>query len=332
MSLFLTPSHFARRGEFHRQLGQLTAAGVPLVRALETQLRSPPHRGYRPPLRVLLRRLEEGATFSDALAATGRWVTEFDLALLRAGETSGRLPNIFSTLASHYDERARLLRETLSNLAYPAFLFHFAILLGPLPELVQSGNVLAYAGKIGVVFAPVYLAVALLAWAAQGRHGERWRAFLEQVVRAIPLAGAARRDLALARLCAALEALLTAGVGIIDAWELAADACGSPALRRVVRRWRPQLESGATPAELVGQSPEFPATFASLYATGEVSGTLDDSLRQLRALHHESGSHRLRTLSEWLPKIVYLAIVLMIAWRVVSFYTGYFGQINQVIQ
>jgi type II secretory pathway component PulF len=61
---------------------------------------------------------------------------------------------------------------------------------------------------------------------------------VERTLRWVPILGKARQDLALARLAAALEALLNAGVPIIGAWELAATASGSPALRRTVLTWR----------------------------------------------------------------------------------------------
>jgi len=119
-----------------------------------------------------------------------------------------------------------------------------------------------------------------------------------------------------------------AGVSIIDAWELAAAASGSPALRRAVVAWRPEVLAGETPAEVVSRSREFPELFANMYHTGEISGQLDQTLARLRNLYQEEGSRKLRAIAAWTPKLIYLAIVIMIAWRVVSFWSDYFGQIS----
>ena len=73
-----------------------------------------------------------------------------------------------------------------------------------------------------------------------------------------PCSEPARHYLALSRLAAALEALISAGVNIVEAWDLAATASGSPALRRAVATWKPQLAAGRTPAELVRACPLFP--------------------------------------------------------------------------
>jgi len=331
MPLLVTPRQLSQRAEFYHQLGQLTAAGISLPQALGNLQKAPPARSFREPLGRLLEHLHQGATFSGALQQTGAWLPAFDQALLQAGESSGRLPDCFKMLADFYQERSRLVRQVLSDLAYPVFLFHFAILLGPLPALFQSWNVLAYLTQICTVLLPIYAVVIALLFAAQGRHGERWRAFIERVLGWIPLCGVARRSLALARLAAALEALITAGVTIIEAWELAAAASGSPALRRAVLAWKPEVLAGLTPAEAVNRSREFPELFANLYHTGEISGQLDQTLIRLRHLYQEEGSRKLRAVAEWAPKVLYFGIALMIAWRVISFWTNYFSKISDAI-
>jgi general secretion pathway protein F/type IV pilus assembly protein PilC len=332
MSLHVTPAELSRRAEFYHQLDQLTAAGIGLPQALESLRRHPPGRSFRNPLSAVIDGLAQGRTFNEALQTVGRWMPSFDRALVHAGEKSGRLPACFKLLADHYRERARLTRQVMSDLAYPFFLFHFAILLGPIPALFTSGNLLAYLRQVLAVLLPIYGVVLLLIYAALGGHGESWRAMMEAIVRAIPLWGGARRNLALARVAAALEALINAGVPIIEAWEFAADASGSPALRRAVLNWKPRVLAGQTPAEALRQSPEFPEHFANLYHTGEITGQLDDTLLRLRAYYQEEGTRKLRALAEWTPKLIYLAIALMIAWRVVSFWAGYYGQLSDVLK
>jgi type II secretory pathway component PulF len=169
---------------------------------------------------------------------------------------------------------------------------------------------------------------AVLIFAGQSSHAEPWRALVEQVLRPVPVLGTARRSLALSRLAAALEALISAGVTIIEAWELAAKASGSPALRRTVLSWRPQLNAGRTPAEILSTSSPFPELFSHQYATGEISGKLDDTLKRLHAYYHEESMRKTRALARWIPLAIYLFIIFRIAMYIVHFYTGYFQQIR----
>src|SRR5262249_27508320 len=154
-------------------------------------------------------------------------------------------------------------RQMMANLAYPVILFHLAIFLFPFAEFFTSGNWIRYFSKTFGVLIPLYGVTAFLIFSAQSRHGETWRAWLERVLAPIPVLGTARFYLALSRRAAALEALLSAGVNIIEAWELAGTASGSPALRRTVADWRPRVSSGTqTPAEAVSTSHRFPELFA----------------------------------------------------------------------
>ena len=132
MSLTVTPAQLAQRAGLYHQLSQLVAAGIGLPQAIQIQQRSPPSRAFREPLSRIKERLAEGSTFTEACVSAGNWLPEFDASLIEAGEKSGRLPECFKLLAEHYTERASLLRQSISSLAYPAFLFHFAIFIGPI--------------------------------------------------------------------------------------------------------------------------------------------------------------------------------------------------------
>jgi type II secretory pathway component PulF len=326
--VIITPGQLSRRADFYHQLSQLTGAGLGLIQTLEQINRNPPDRTYREPTRQLLEQIGSGATFTEAVQSCGHWLPVFDIALLQAGEQSGRLDACFRLLADYYTDRARLARQMIGDLAYPAFLLHFAVFIFPFARFFISGDWLTYLSQTLGLLLPLYGVVALVVFAGQSRHGERWRAGIEAVLHPVPVLGRARRELALGRLAAALEALLSAGVTIIEAWELAATASGSPALRRTVLGWRPEVNAGQTPAEAIRASGRFPDLFASQYATGEVSGQLDDTLRRLRAYYQEEGSRKLHAVARWLPRVVYLCVVLLIAYQIIRFYAGYFNQIR----
>src|SRR5438552_7162088 len=251
MALLLTSGQFTQRAGFYHQLGQLTGAGLGVIRALEQLKRNPPAHSYRRPIQRSLDDLANGCTLSESFQRAGHWLPEFDLALLGAGEQSGRLEACFRLLADYYQDRARLARQMIADLAYPAFLFHLAIFIFPFARFFTSGNWLAYLCQTLGVLVPLYALVALLIYAAQSHHGETWRRWVESILHPIPVLGTARHYLALSRLAAALEALLSAGVTIIEAWEMAANASGSPALRRAVIGWRHLVNGGQTPGEAV---------------------------------------------------------------------------------
>lgn len=335
MPLIVTPGHLARRAQFYHQLASLMTAGVGIVQALEMIGRNPPGFLLRKPIQRVTARVIAGATLSESMTSLGSWLPTFDLALIQAAEQSGRLPENFRLLAGYYTERAQLARQIVNDLLYPVFIVHFAVLVFPtsqLVEMVKSLNPASFlAGKL-LVLLPVYAIVILLLIAGQGQRSEYWRGLVEQVFRYVPLVGSARRSLALARLAAALEALINAGVSIIEGWSLAAAASGSPALKREVASWRRRLDAGETPGEILTRSSKFPELFANLYQTGEVSGQLDDTLRRLRVHYQEEGSRRLHLLAQWLPRLVYIAVLIAVAVQIVNFWTGYYGGVFDQVE
>lgn len=333
MPLVATPQQLTLRGELYHQLGAMLSAGLPLMSALESLHKTPPSRSFRKPIAKLLALLQQGSTFTEAMIGTAGWLPSFDVALLQAGEQSGRLDSCFKLLSEYYQGRAQLARQVIAQLRYPLFILHFAVFLRPFPDFFLTGNWVVYFSRTIVPLAPLYAITFLLILACQGRHGESWRSLLERVFCLVPILGKARRQLALARLSAALEALINAGVSIVNAWEMAAAASGSPALRRTVTTWRPRIEQdGQAPSEILSQSREFPELFANLYHTGEISGSLDETLRRLHQYYQEEASRRLKMLAEWSPRLIYFGIMLMIAYQVVSFWTGYYANIMHVFE
>ena len=294
MAFIVTPRQFTQRAEFYHQLAQFTSAGIGILSALEQIKRNPPARSFREPLQRILDELAKGRTFAESLRQLGSWLPEFDIALIDAGERSGRLDICFRLLADYYGDRARIAKQVISQLIYPVGLIHFAafVFLVILPFAASQFNASLFflCGRAALILAPLYVVTFFLIYATQSKHGEKWRARIESFANPIPILGTARRFLALARLAAALEALISAGVNIVEAWDLAATACGSPALRHAVESWKPQIVAGRTPAEVLRERREFPEMFANLYATGEVSGKLDETLKRLYS-YYQRGRH-----------------------------------------
>ena len=322
----ITPRQFDQRAELFRQLAQLTSAGIGVIPALEQIKRSPPSRSYREHLQRLLDELDRGATVAESLHHLG-WLPAFDLALIEAGERSGRIDACFGVLADYYNERARMIRQIIGDLIYPMFVYHLAIFVMTLLEFLWTGPWL-WVLLGGLV--PLYVVIVFLVYAGQDTHNEAWRGKMESILRLIPVLGTARHYLALARLATALEALISAGVNIFEAWELAASASGSPALRRAVIAWKSKVTAGQTPSEAVRNSSLFPEMFANFYASGEVSGKLDESLRHLNRLYNEESSRKLHLVATWVPRLIYFMVAIFVGYIVIHFWIGYFNQINQL--
>ncbi len=326
MPFIVTPGELNRRANFYHQLQQLTGAGLGIVRSLEQLKTNAPSADYRRSTQQLLNHIQSGQGLGESFRQVPDWIPDFDITLIEAGERSGRLDPCFRMLGDYYTDRAKIARKVIGALLYPAFLLHLLAAVMALVLYLWHSEFWFYSFVGLAIF---YVFAFVLIYAMQNKHPEVWRSKVEAVLNIIPVVGSARRHLALARLAAALEALISAGVTIIEAWELAARASGSVALQRAVESWRPALQAGSTPAEILHESRLFPDMFTNQYAAGEVSGKLDETLERLRDYYQDDGGRKVQTLAQWVPILIYVIVLIAGGIFVVWFWTRYYGNLFQ---
>jgi type IV pilus assembly protein PilC len=138
----------------YRGLASLHRAGVAWPEALATTV------GDDPSFAVARAQVAGGRPLSEALGAR---LPGLDLALIRAGEASGRLEQAFEALARRHDDERRRRGQRRAALAYPFLLAHVAALMLPLPDLFQGhvGTALLWAL---LPLVPVYALLFVARW------------------------------------------------------------------------------------------------------------------------------------------------------------------------
>jgi type IV pilus assembly protein PilC len=312
----------------------MITAGVPLIEALEMAGKNASSGVSRKVIPALTEHLKNGLSFTDSMVKIHGWMPDFDIALLSAGEQSGRLDYCFKQLGFYYATRATIIRETISGLLRTAITFHVFLLIFPLGYLfsfvlgiVNNDYVrcIPFIAEKIAAFGVLYGIIFFFIFASQGNRKQGWRALTEHIVQAVPVLRTAQKYLVISRLSSALEALVSSGVSIVTGWPMAAAASGSVHLKKAVEQWKPHLEGGSTPAELARETPYFPEMFVNLYHTGEISGKLDESLSRLHTYFREEGFLKLRMFTKILNGSLYAAVALLVAYNVIKFWVGYFN-------
>jgi type II secretory pathway component PulF len=116
---------------------------------------------------------------------------------------------------------------------------------------------------------------------------------------------------------------LDAGVNVIDSLLAAARASRSASIRGAVQQSIPELRDGAQVGPLLARTGVFPDDTMRAIQIAEDTGDLDVVLEQLATEHQADGLRRLSTVSEWVPRMVYLGVVVFVAWQVISGYRSY---------
>ena len=316
----------------YHSLGQLVRSGVALDGALQS-LAGTASGGQRRLLRALQKELRAGRTIGEAMAVQRPAVGDLEVSLVAAGERSGRLDQGLVQLADYFGALAAAREGMLRKCAYPVFLLHFAILLGGLRTLVVGAGLSAYLretfGALALIWGLVLVLALLIPLLLEAGAGS---AVLDALLRRLPLLGKVRRAFATARFCAAYGMQLGAGINVLDALQAAARASRSGVVRAAVHRAVPEVRAGAQVGPTLTASGAFPAEMMRAFSVGEQTGQLDAELTRLTAEHQAEAFRRLDTVAEWLPRLFYVAILLYVAYGIVTAYQGYLGELGKMIE
>lgn len=229
-------------------------------------------------------------------------------------------------LAARHEEAATAARRALLAALYPLFIAHFAIVVLPLSEwFAPGGGPGAYLEKVAGLLVPLWVLGAAAWWATR----QRWR-IATAVLHAVPFVRGYRRFRTLADFTAIVEAQWSAGVRPDIAWLQAAEAVGDPRLEVLAVEVAAGVQRGeAVSLQLAGRM-ELPEVFLEFYANGEKTGRLDESLIHVRNDFQARARSQLQLAAIVYPGLLLLAVFAAAAFKILSFWLGYFQQFDQI--
>jgi type II secretory pathway component PulF len=139
---------------------------------------------------------------------------------------------------------------------------------------------------------------------------------LDRIALSVPILGSALRHLAYARYFRVLGLLLRAGVPIRSAAQSAQQLCSNAVVRGHLAGSVGSVREGSTLSAGMGRS--VPTEYVDAIAVAEETGTVDQACEKMAQVAQDRAERRLMGLSVWLPRIVYVLIMLMLAWQVVT--------------
>jgi MSHA biogenesis protein MshG len=308
---------------FSRQMNTLLRAGVPILRALQSLHDSATHPGMQKMLVELRQGLDSGLELSHAMARHPEIFDRFYVAMVRVGETTGRLTETFLSLYEHLDFQ-RLMREQIASaLRYPKFVIGamiaalvvinlyvipafakvFANLRAELPLMTRillgtsQFFLKAWPWMLGGGVAAAFLARAAL---AQPEHRLTW----DRLKLHLPVAGKVMRKGALARACRGLAMVLKSGVPVLEGLSLAAAVCDNTYLENALLGMRSAVERGDTVLSAARKAGIFTPIVLQMIMVGEESGTLDEMLEEVGLLYQRDVEYELKTMSQQIEPIL----------------------------
>jgi type II secretory pathway component PulF len=319
---------------FYTEMAKLLEAGFGIRKAAAVlhDIGLPPAQAVM--LEGLNRGLDQGDSIAMAFSRNTAVITELERRILTAGERGGKLGLAFLHLAEYFALIASARREIIQSMIYPVFILHLGVFIAVVPDALMRGDasLAEIGGSLLARLCLLYLA-ALITYLGIRSLAKKARthALIDRFILALPWIGKARRHLAMARFCKVFHASLLAGLSMKETAEAAAQASLSGRIRQAGEA----LASCAQARQPLGPSfiedEVFPKSFARSYATGEEAGTLDKDLARWSKLFQEDAETAVKALAANLPKVLYFAILGWVAWKIISFYTGYYsGLLDQI--
>ena len=323
------------------ELAIMLRAGLALDKALRVLIEMSHKASVSSLLQQVTDAVKGGAPLSRALAQHPRQFGDFHVSMVRSGEVSGQMSDVLERLVEHM-ERQRALRDSVvSATIYPAILLVVSLLsvVGMLGFVVpQFEQLFADMGdalplptrvivQIGHVFTAYGLAIAVVglaavwggaSWLRSPRGTVWWRS----AVLRLPLVGPLAFKYELTLFARALGTLLTNGVALLAALQVATQTVGNPVLRSTLARLPVLVKEGGPFAKAAESTGVFAPLAINLIRVGEETGRVGPLMLELATILNrevETGIKRMLTLVE---PVLILVLGVLIAAIIISILMG----------
>lgn len=286
---------------FSKQLAIMFKSEISPTDALNTIAKQMKNELFREKIFNMLEKVEGGMSLSKALSLHPDIFSSFYVNMVRAGEASGSLSEVFSYLADYLEKEYDFNQKVRGALIYPIFLsLVFLAVIGVViffvtPKLSQllaetgrqapriTSFVLASAAFLRRWwFLLVSLAIALVAFIYFYRRTEEGRIFFDKWLLKAPFLKNFLKSIYLTRTSLNLSTLISGGLPIVQALEVTSHVVGNNVYQQIILEASEGVKMGEPMSSLLSRHPEeFPPLFIQMLVVGEKTGHLASSLRNV---------------------------------------------------
>ncbi len=318
---------------FTENLRVMVHAGLPLGRALTTLGKQITNKYFRKVITGVRERVEGGVALSTALGEYNSIFPQLYVAMIAAGEGSGKLDEVLTRLAKQLKKDYALKAKIRNAMIYPTVvivgIIAVAILMMvvvlpkitvaftesntplPLPTriLMSASNFLI---KHGVVVAAIVVGlIILLGWFRRTPNGRR---LYDRALLRLPIAGKIIQKVGLANFTRSFSSLLSTDIPIVQTFTIIAKTMGNVLFRDALIKSGDRLKTGISVVKALEEYPRlFPPIVTQMIAIGEESGTLESVSAEIADFYEEDVDQTVANLSTILEPLIILILGLGVA-------------------
>ena len=315
-----------RKGEIvyvTSQLAVMVDTGITLSAALDNILSQEQNPSLRKVLSSLQQAVQEGEDFSTALARFPKLFDKTYVSLVKASEATGSLGEMLDRIAGYLRKELETRSKVRAAMAYPSVMTVMAIavtiflLTFVLPkftplfmrkgmQLPKPTRVMMWLSDmlVNYWYAWAALAAAAVLLFVFGRRTPRGRQFIDWLKISMPLLGPMYRKVTISRSIRTLGTLLSSGIPMLDALQLASDVTSNVWYERLWRNVSSDVTEGKQICQSLAGEPLFPPMLVQMISAGEQTGRLGPVLQRVSNFYDQEVETSLKTLTSLIEPLM----------------------------
>jgi len=322
---------------FTSQLAVMVRAGISLQDTLEAIADQSDNEKFRRVLRDLKLRIEEGNSFSQALAEHPQIFSNLYVNMVAAAEVSGSLSDMLQKLAEYLDQEADTRSQVKSAMVYPIIIATMAVSVTAfLLCFVLPRFTAIFAGKEHLLPMPTKILMATSAflrswwyaiipaigaafWAFHYFIGTTTgRLWWDKAKLRLPLISTLCRSLYITRSLHTMGVLTRAGVPILNTLSITAHISGNVLYKRMWLGIHEEVRQGKKIAQSLARYTLMPSSVVQMIRSGEDSGNMAEVLRDIASFYARELKAVIKTVTSMIEPIMIVLMGLMVGFIAMS--------------
>ncbi len=315
---------------FTRQLQLLLNTGIPMLDALDALERAATTSNLKKVVKDLKTSVTQGESLSAAMAKNKKVFSNFYVNMVKAGEASGTLPQIFEQMRVFATQSIEARQKMKKAIRYPMFVISAIIIAAyvqiafvmpkmastllsdvkelPLPTKIMLG-LSEYLSAYGVyIFGGLIFTIALLVYLVKTEKGAyQW----DLLKLNLPLIGSLVQAGAVVRFTQILNTLVSSGVKIVDALAISSETVDNRVFEKILKDARQRILEGDN-LSMALEHKYMPEMAPSLVGIGERTGALGEMLDGIAEYFHSSLEEKMETIQATMEPVLTLVIAVFV--------------------
>ncbi|MEK7595820.1 MAG: type II secretion system F family protein [Patescibacteria group bacterium] len=325
---------------FTRQLATMVAAGLPLPKSLEVLSQQMTNLQLKKIISEALHDVEGGAPLSVSFSKYSHVFSPTYIALLKAGEASGKMQEILLKLSETMESQQEFKSKVAAAMIYPLIvlvamggvmvvMMVFVIpKLSTMYESLKAELPLSTKILIGVSdfiisywWFVIIMCIGLVIAFRYFSKTESGAILLSRIAFSLPIFGVINKEKDLTEFTQTFSLLIASGIPIVESLSIVSDAVGNVLLKESIVNAAKNVSKGYALSRYMRGDPNFPPVISQMVAVGEETGALDTVLERLSTYFASNAENAIKSLSTALEPIILIMLGGMVLLLILSIIT-----------